>query len=72
MVDFLELGLRCLLQSLHMGVADTIADQDRMVWGSGTPEVVDVHMADYSEEDRAKVKGGNLEKLLDWPALPKL
>jgi len=55
-----------------MRVADTIADQDRMVWGSGTPEVVDVHMADYSEEDRAKVKGGNLEKLLDWPALPKL
>ena len=68
----MELVSRCLLQSLHMRVADTIADQDRMVWGSGTPAVVDVHMADYSEEDRAKVKGGNLEQLLDWPALPKL
>ncbi len=52
---------------------------DRMVWGSGMPEVVDVHMSAYSAEDRAKVKGGNLEKLLCWPghararwALPRL
>ena len=40
---------------------------DRMVWGSGTPEIVDVHMASYSAEDRAKVKGGNLDRLLPWP-----
>ena len=39
---------------------------DRMVWGSGTPEIVDVHMEDFSEEDRNKVKGGNLARLLHW------
>ena len=40
---------------------------DRMVWGSGVPEIVDVHMSGYSAEDRAKVKGGNLAQLLRWP-----
>jgi predicted TIM-barrel fold metal-dependent hydrolase len=39
---------------------------DRMVWGSGSPKIVDVHMASYSATDRAKVKGGNIQKLLDW------
>jgi len=39
---------------------------DRMVWGSGSPKIVDVHMASYSVEDRQKVKGGNIQKLLDW------
>ena len=39
---------------------------DRMVWGSGTPAIVDEHMATYSEADRAKVKGGNIVRLLDW------
>jgi L-fuconolactonase len=39
---------------------------DRMVWGSGTTDIVDVHMADYSEEDRGKVKGGNLERIIEW------
>ena len=29
--------------------------------------MVDVHMAGYSAVDIAKVKGGNLERLLDWP-----
>ena len=38
----------------------------RMVWGSGTPEIVDVHMEGYSEADRAKVKGDNLARLLGW------
>ena len=71
MVDLLELVSRCLLQSLHMRVADTIADQDRMVWGSGTPEIVDVHMSEYTEEERAMVKGGNLELLLPWPSVSK-
>ncbi|WP_282161025.1 hypothetical protein [Ulvibacterium marinum] len=39
---------------------------DRMFWGSGSPEIVDIHMASYSIEDREKVKGGNIQKLLDW------
>jgi predicted TIM-barrel fold metal-dependent hydrolase len=39
---------------------------DRMVWGSGTPEIVDVHMANYSAADRARVKGGNIQRLLNW------
>ena len=34
-------------------------------------EVVDIHMSGYSETDRAKVKGGNLARLLDWPGHPK-
>lgn len=39
---------------------------ERMVWGSGSLQIVDVHMSDYSEDDRAKVKGGNIQRLLDW------
>lgn len=39
---------------------------DRMVWGSGTPQIVDVHLAHWNEEARAKVKGINLKNLL-WP-----
>ncbi len=39
---------------------------NRMVWGSGTPAIVDKHMADYSDKDRANVKGLNLMKLLKW------
>lgn len=39
---------------------------DRMVWGGGTPKIVDAHMQGYSAEDIAKVKGGNLKKLLNW------
>jgi predicted TIM-barrel fold metal-dependent hydrolase len=39
---------------------------DRMVWGSGTPGIVDVHMSEYSSEDREKVRGGNLERIIDW------
>ena len=39
---------------------------NRMVWGSGTPGIVDAHMADYGEADRAKVKGGNLERMIGW------
>lgn len=38
----------------------------RMVWGSGVPQIVDEHLADYSEAERAAVKGGNLAKLLNW------
>ncbi|HAA74463.1 TPA: hypothetical protein DCE37_05000 [Candidatus Latescibacteria bacterium] len=39
---------------------------ERMVWGSGTPSIVDVHMAEYSEEERGFVKGGNLERIIEW------
>jgi len=37
---------------------------DRMVWGSGTPGIVDAHLAHLSAEARAKVKGGTLATLL--------
>lgn len=39
---------------------------DKMIWGSGTPGIVDAHMPEFSEKDRAKVKGGNLNKLINW------
>jgi predicted TIM-barrel fold metal-dependent hydrolase len=39
---------------------------ERMVWGSGTPKIVDAHMEGYSAEEIAMVKGGNLSRLLDW------
>jgi predicted TIM-barrel fold metal-dependent hydrolase len=38
----------------------------RLVWGSGSPGIVDAHMEAYSETDRALVKGGNLARLLGW------
>lgn len=37
---------------------------DRMVWGSGTPAIVDAHLDRESQADRDKVKGGNLATLL--------
>ena len=39
---------------------------DRMVMGGVHPNTVDLHMEQYSEEDRAKVKGNNLRELLNW------
>ncbi|AQG80203.1 amidohydrolase family protein [Spirosoma montaniterrae] len=39
---------------------------NRMVWGSGPPDIVDRHLADYSDADRRKVKGTNLRNLLNW------
>jgi predicted TIM-barrel fold metal-dependent hydrolase len=39
---------------------------DRMVWGSGSPKIVETHLAHLSEADRAKVKGGNLARLLKF------
>jgi predicted TIM-barrel fold metal-dependent hydrolase len=36
----------------------------RMIWGSGTPAIVDAHMAEYSQADRERVKGRNLADLL--------
>jgi predicted TIM-barrel fold metal-dependent hydrolase len=46
-------------------VADAFGPQ-RMVWGSGTPEIVDAHLPHFSAEERALVKGGTLAKLLPW------
>ena len=37
---------------------------DRLVWGSGTPRIVDAHLDRFSEAARAQVKGGNLAQLL--------
>ena len=39
---------------------------DRLVWGGGTPAIVDAHMPEYSVEERARVKGLNLVNLLQW------
>ena len=39
---------------------------DRMVWSGGSPHIADVHMKGYSAADIAKVKGGNLQRLLNW------
>jgi len=38
----------------------------RMVWSGDSPHIADVHMKGYSAADIAKVKGGNLQKLLNW------
>ncbi|MBN4064149.1 amidohydrolase [Dehalococcoides mccartyi] len=46
-------------------VADSFGP-DRMVWGSGSPSIVDAQLAHWSESDRAKVKGGNLQRLLGF------
>ncbi len=37
---------------------------DRMVWGGGTPTIVDAHLDRESEAEREQVKGGNLARLL--------
>lgn len=39
---------------------------ERMVWGSGTPRIVDAHLDFLSDIERAKVKGENLARLLPW------
>jgi len=38
----------------------------RMVWSGDSPHLADVHMKGYSAADIAKVKGGNLQRLLNW------
>lgn len=38
----------------------------RMVWGSGAPKIVDAHLPGHSAEDRERVKGDNLARLLGW------
>ena len=45
---------------------------DRLVWGSGSPAIVDAHLAHLPVVERAKVKGGNLAWLLDyWPEMKR-
>ena len=39
-------------------VADAFGP-DRMVWGSESPNIVDTHLAHWSADERARVKGGN-------------
>jgi predicted TIM-barrel fold metal-dependent hydrolase len=39
---------------------------ERTVWSEGEPHIADVHMKGYSLADIAKVKGGNLQRLLNW------
>lgn len=39
---------------------------DRVVWSGGSPMIADIHMKGYSQADIAKVKGGNLQRLLNW------
>lgn len=36
---------------------------ERLLWGSGTPAIVDAHLSDYSAAERDRVKGGNALKL---------
>jgi predicted TIM-barrel fold metal-dependent hydrolase len=46
-------------------VADAFGPE-RLVWGGGTPRLVDAHLDHFSEADRARVKGGNLAALLGF------
>ena len=39
---------------------------DRVVWSGDVPKLADIHMKGYSAADIAKVKGGNLKRLLNW------
>jgi predicted TIM-barrel fold metal-dependent hydrolase len=39
---------------------------DRMVWGGGSPAIIDAHMEQYPESDRLKTKGDNLARLLGF------
>jgi L-fuconolactonase len=44
-------------------VADAFGPE-RLVWGSGTPRLVDAQLDHFSAVERANVKGGNLAALL--------
>ena len=38
---------------------------NRLVWSSGSPEIIDAHFRQFSEVERDCIKGGNLEHLLN-------
>ena len=38
---------------------------NRLVWSSGSPNIVDAHLAHLSEDERDSIKGGNLVQLLN-------
>jgi L-fuconolactonase len=46
-------------------VAETFGPE-RLVWGDGTPAIVEAHLDHWSAADRAKVLGGNIARLLNW------
>jgi len=37
---------------------------NRLVWGGGTPGIVDAHLDRETEDERSRVKGDNLARLL--------
>ncbi|HEY4077226.1 MAG TPA: amidohydrolase family protein [Rhizomicrobium sp.] len=39
---------------------------ERVVWSGGSPKIAQVHMKGYSAADIARVKGGNLQRVLSW------
>lgn len=53
------------VQPLVRGLADAFGP-DRLVWGGGSPALVDAHLPHLPAADRAQVKGGNLARLLRW------
>jgi L-fuconolactonase len=46
-------------------VADAFGP-DRLVWGDGSPQIIDTHLAHLPEAEREKVRGGNLARLLKF------
>ena len=44
-------------------VADAFGSE-RLVWSNGSPSIVDAHLDHLSEDDRERIKGGNLAQLL--------
>jgi len=57
------------VQPLICGLAEAFGP-DRLVWGGGMPGLIDTHLPHLPDADRAKIKGGNLARLLDWPGKP--
>jgi len=39
---------------------------ERTVWSGGSPRIADMHMTGYTQDEIAKVKGGNIRRLLNW------
>ncbi|MCB0667150.1 MAG: amidohydrolase family protein [Saprospiraceae bacterium] len=39
---------------------------NRVVWGSGTPDIIEAHCAGYTEDEMNLVRGGNIRRLINW------